>query len=81
MIPALIDTLNCGNGHLEDGAVDLIGAGKVFVGGGDDRAVGILQPVKPRLEPFHRDAAQIDDVVAHRAFVGGDQGVHHVPIL
>jgi hypothetical protein len=41
----------------------------------------VFQPVEPGLQPLHRDAAEVDDVRPHRAFVGGNQGVHHVPVI
>ena len=49
----------------------LVGAGQVLVGGGDDRAVRVLQTIQPRLEPLHGDSAQVDDVVSAGAFVRG----------
>ena len=61
--------------------MNLIGAGEVFIGRRDHRPVGILQPVQPRLKPFHRDAAQIDDIGAHRAFVRRDQRAHQVAVF
>ena len=67
--------------HAQNSAVDLVGAGEVFIGGGDDRTMGVLQLVESRLKPVHRDATQIDDVGAHDLFVGRDQCTHHVLIV
>ena len=65
----------------QDGAVHLIGACEVFVGRCDDRAVRVLEPVQPRFEPLHGDAAQVDDVVAARLFVGGHQRLHQILVV
>ena len=35
--------------HTQNGAVDLVGAGQIVIGSGDDIAVGVLQPVEPGL--------------------------------
>ena len=67
--------------HRENGAVDLVGAGEIVIGRGDDGAMGVLEPVEPAFEAFHRDAAQIDDIAAERLFIGRDQGAHDVAIV
>ena len=43
--------------------------------------MGVLQPVQPVFQPLHRDAAQIDDIAAHRALVRPDQGGHQIAVL
>jgi hypothetical protein len=65
----------------QDRAVDLVGPGEVFISRRDDGAVGVLQPVEPVLQPFHRDAAHVDDIAAHLAVVGGDERAHQVAVL
>ncbi len=67
--------------HAQHGPVDLVHSGEVLVGGRDDRAVGILQPVEPGFQPLHRDAAQIDDVAAHGPFIRGHEGAHDVLVI
>ena len=67
--------------HPQDRAMDDIGAGKVLIGGGDDTAMGVLKPVEPRLEPIHGDAAQIDDIAAHRPLIRRDQRPHKLLVV
>ena len=67
--------------HPQDRPVHLVGPGKVFVGRRNHRAMGVLEPVEPLFQPFHRDATQIDDIAAHRPFVCRYEGVHHVGII
>ena len=67
--------------HLQDRAMHLIGASEVLIGGCDHGAMGVFQPVQPGFQPFHRDAAQIDDIAPHRAFICRHQGAHQVGIV
>ena len=59
----------------------LIGAGQVFISGGDHGAVGVFQPVQPVFQPLHRDAAQIDDIAAHQPLIRADERIHHIAVF
>ena len=67
--------------HAQDRAVDLVGPRKVFISRGDHVAVRVLKPVQACFQPVHGDAAQIDNIAPHRAFIRGDQGLHHVVVV
>ena len=61
--------------------MDLVGPGEVFIGRGDNAAVGVFQPIKAGFQTLHRNAAQIDDVAAHGLFIGRNQRLHHVAVV
>ena len=60
----------------QDGPMDLVHPGEVFIGGGNHRAMRVFEAVETIFKPLHRDAAQIDDIFAHRLFIGRDQRLH-----
>ena len=61
--------------------MDLVGPRKVFISRGDHVAVRVLKPVQTCFQPVHGDAAEIDNIAPHRAFIRGDQGLHHVVVV
>ena len=61
--------------------MDLIGAGQIIIGGGDDRPVGFLQLIQSRLKPGHSDSTQIDDIVTLRGVIGTHKGAHHFRVF
>ena len=67
--------------HCQNGAVHLIGPSEVLVGGSDHAAMSVLQPVQTAFQSFHRQAAQVNNIAAHCAFVRGDQRVHQVAVI
>ena len=67
--------------HGQNRAMHLLGARKVFVGGGQNGAVRRLQPVQRGFQQVHRRAAHVDHIFAHRTVVGRNQRPHHVAIF
>ncbi len=71
-------------GRLEQrqaGPVHLVHAGDVVVGRRQHLAVGVLEPVEPVLQPLDQHPAQVDDVAAAGAAVGGEERAHQCVIL
>ena len=67
--------------HPQNRTVYLVGTRQVLVGGCDDVAMRIFQPVETRFQPVHRNATQIHDVSTHGTFIRGNKRLHDIIII